>query len=566
MEKTNFELTNPQKSIWLIQQFYEDSTINSIAGYLRVHVACDFVKLEEAFNLFVKNNDAFRIRIVQDKNGPKQYIKEYTYQRIPVIKIKEEKELDNLEQEFVKEPFLVLEKKLYNVKFVELPNKEAVILLNLHHLISDAWTMIFCLNEVYKNYIELLNGKKATEFIENPSYTEFISSQKEYKETETFKKDKEFWETKFQNLPDYISFKTENVSSVVSNRKGYIIDGKIMQKVNDLCVKHKLSVYVFFLSLYTIYFRNIFGSNYYTIGNPVLNRSNYRQKHTAGMFVSTEPFVVKVNDEKTFLEHAQEIAKEQLAMYRHLKYPYDEIFEYVKRKHHTNNKLFDIIFSYQNAKINMIDESQPITAKWFQNYNQVESLMVHMKDTENAGELTIYYDYLINVLQPRQIEAMHERILAMLNQIVENIEIPLENLEIISEKEKDFLIKELNNTEKKYKKESNLVKEFEKIVKKYPNRIAVSCKNVSLTYEELNSKANALANKICSSNIKTDIIAFEIARSIEMIIAIWGILKSGHTYMPIDPEYPEERKNIMLNSSRSTYTNYKQGAFKKNFI
>lgn len=496
MEKTSFELTNPQKSIWLIQQFYENSTINSIAGNLRIHVPCDFAKLEEAFNLFVKNNEAFRLRIILDERGPRQYIKEYTYQKIPVISIEKESELECLEQAFVKEPFSVIEKKLYKVKFVQLPDKQAVILLNLHHLIADAWTMIFCLNEVYKNYLELLEGREFSEFEENPSYTEFIRSQEEYLQDTTYEKDKQFWEEKFRELPDYLSFKTETSASIVSCRKTYTIDEKLMEKVNNLCIKHKLSVYVFFLSLFTIYFRNRFNSNHYTIGNPVLNRSNYRQKHTAGMFVSTEPFVVKVNDENTFLEHSLEIAKEQLAMYRHLKYPYDEIAQYVNKKHQTNNKLFDIVFSYQNAKISMIDSNQPITAKWFANYNQVESLMIHMKDTENLGSLSIYYDYLVSAITPNQIEQMHEEILNMLGQVVENIEIPLAKLEIVGDKEKEILLNELNQTKRPYAYNSNLVKEFEKIVEKYPDNIAVTCKNEKLTYRQLNARANALARQI----------------------------------------------------------------------
>lgn len=174
MEETRLDLTNPQKSIWLTQQFYENSTINNIAGDLRIEVPCDFVKLEKAFNLFVKNNDAFRIRVILTENGPEQYVSNYQYESIPIIDITNINELDKIEENFVKEAFDVIEKRLFNVKFVRLPDNKAIILLNLHHLISDAWTMIFCLNEVYKNYIELLGGKNEIDFEENPSYIEFI--------------------------------------------------------------------------------------------------------------------------------------------------------------------------------------------------------------------------------------------------------------------------------------------------------------------------------------------------------------------------------------------------------
>lgn len=551
MEETRLDLTNPQKSIWLTQQFYENSTINNIAGDLRIEVPCDFVKLEKAFNLFVKNNDAFRIRVILTENGPEQYVSNYQYESIPIIDITNINELDKIEENFVKEAFDVIEKRLFNVKFVRLPDNKAIILLNLHHLISDAWTMIFCLNEVYKNYIELLGGKNEIDFEENPSYIEFIESQKEYLNSSAFQKDKEFWEDKFSVLPDYISFKSDMNTGIVSKRKEYTIDSKTMEKVNQICSDNKISAYVLFLSIFTVYFRNIFNSNCYAIGNPVLNRSNFRQKHTAGMFVSVEPFIVDVNDNDTFIEHAQKIAKEQLSMYRHLKYPYDELYKFVKEKHKSNNKLFDIVFSYQNAKIDMVDSNLPISANWFGNYNQVESLMVHMKDTEKSGDLSIFYDYLIDCLTDNQVEEMHSRILAILNQILDNEFIALKDLEIVSESEKNKLLYELNQTESKYQNNSNLVKEFEKIAQKYPNNIAVSYKDKKITYKELNERANALANKILDTKIDTDIVAFEMHRSIDMIIAVWGILKSGHTYMPIDPEYPEDRKKVMIESSKA---------------
>lgn len=551
MEKEKFELTNPQKSIWLTQQFYENSTINNIAGDLRIDVPCDFNKLEQALNMVIKNNDAYRLKITMTSDGVKQYIEEYKYEPIEIIEVNDINELEKLEEEFVKEPFSVIEKKLYNIKLAKLPDEKGVILLNLHHLVSDAWTMILFLNEVYKYYIEMVDESEVKAFEKNPSYIEFIKDQNEYLNDNSFNKDKEFWENKFNILPDLISFKSDVSTDIVSKRKEFTIDIETMKKVNEICSKNKLSAYVLLLSVFSIYFRNIFNSNCYTIGNPVLNRSNFRQKHTAGMFVSIQPFVVDVNDNDTFIEHAKKISKEQLTMYRHLRYPYDEIYRFVKKKHNSNNKLFDIVFSYQNAKIDMIDSNFPIKSNWFPNYNQIESLMVHIRDLENSGILSIYYDYLVDCLTEEQIEEMHNRVITILNQIIENETIRIKDLEIVSETEKSKLLYELNPSETYYPKDSNLVEEFEKTVEKYPNNVAVSFQGKKITYAMLNARANALANRIIATGIDTDIIAFQMHRSIDMIIAVWGILKSGHTYMPIDPEYPEDRKNIMLKSSQA---------------
>lgn len=550
MDVTKFELTNPQKSIWLVQQFYQDSTINSIAGYLKINTKCDFKVLEKAFNLFVKNNDAFRLKILNEKAGVKQYVDDYIYESIPVIDVESDEELERIGKEFVKYKF-ILNEKLFNVNLARMSNGEGLVLLNAHHLISDAWTMILCLNEVYENYIDLLNGKNENEFDMGPSYIDFINSQKEYYQSTAYEKDKIFWNTKFEDLPDYISFKTDEEPNIVSNRKVYKVSLRTMKKVTEICEKYNISIYVFFLSVFSIYLKNVFNSNFYTIGNPVLNRSNYKQKHTAGMFVSTEPFVVKINDNSTFIEHAQKMSKDQSAMYRHIKYPYEEIYEYVKEKYKTNNKLFDIVFSYQNAKMNNEGATLPIEQKWFQNYNQIESLMIHLRDVENSGEVSILYDYLVNYLDETKIDFIHNSILSMIEQIYLNNDILVKDIEVVSKEEKRFLENDLNQTKSEHEKNTNLVKRFEEIVDLYPNRIAVSCEDEKITYLELNERANALAKTIIETNIDTEIIAFEMRRSIDMIVTIWGILKSGHTYMPIDPEYPDERKEMMIKNSKT---------------
>ena len=188
MENKEFELTNPQKSIWLTQQFYENSTINNIAGDLRIDVPCNFEKLEQAINAVIKNNDGYRLKITMTENGVKQYVDEYKYVKVPDNNIGQliDEALDEIEKEFVKEPFNVIDNNLYNIKLAKFPDDRGVILLNLHHLVSDAWTMILFLNEVYQNYIQIVDGKDIEAFEEKPSYIEFIKSQEEYKKTKNF--------------------------------------------------------------------------------------------------------------------------------------------------------------------------------------------------------------------------------------------------------------------------------------------------------------------------------------------------------------------------------------------
>ena len=255
------------------------------------------------------------------------------------------------------------------------------------------------------------------------------------------------------------------------------------------------------------------------------------------------PFLFNINDSDSFIKFSNHIALEQKKMYRHIKYPYHEILNHVRKEFNFTESLYDIVFSYQNATI-------PSYCKWLPNFAQGESLQIHVKNLDSSKDsLSIHYDYLTDIFSDLDITLMHERIINMIDQVLKNENLLLSDFEITSKKERNEFFKTYNKTKCKYPSSSNIVNEFEKIVKKYPNKIAVSDSNTSLTYEELNNKANALAREILNQNIKTDIIAFALKRNISIYIAILGILKSGHTYMPIDTDYPKDRISFMLENS-----------------
>lgn len=543
MENDVYELTNPQKSIWYTEQFYNDSNINNIAGYLKINKNTDFKALEKAFNLFVTKNDSFKTKIVLEDSSPKQYFDDFIYENIEIIDLKDETQLAEFEESFPMQHIDVLENFLFLTKMLRFPNGSGILVLIAHHLISDAWTMSLVLEEIYQNYLQIIDGKEV-DLTPNPSYLEFIKSQSKYMESSKFEKDNEFWQDQFSTLPSIVSFKNNVKTSINANRKIYSLSKSLVNDINDFSEKHGISDYIFLLSIYNIYFRSIFNTDNFVIGNPVLNRSNYKEKNMTGMFVSIMPFVVNINKSLSFLDLCTNMAKSQKKMYRHIRFPYHEILDFIRKTHNFSDSLYDIIFSYQNATI-------PNFCKWLPSHSQAESLQIHIKNVaEETNNLSIHYDFLTDIFSEKDIELMHGRILGLIKQVLSDPSKNINDLEIISKKERKLLDK-FNKTKAKYDKKSNIVEAFEHIVKKYPKNIAVQDKNTSYTYEELNNRANYLAKYILDKNIKTDVIAFSLSRCVDIVVTILAILKSGHTYMPIDPEYPTERINFMLENSKT---------------
>lgn len=541
-EKEIYELTNPQKSIWMSEQYYKGTNINNIVGYVKIEKNANLQALEKAFNILVQKNDSFKTKIIMENSIPKQYFDDFVYENIEIIELKDESQLSQFETSFPMQNIDTDNGFLFLPKILSFPNGSAILAIITHHLISDAWTISVILEEFYQIYLKVINNEEV-DLTPFPSYIEFIKSQEQYMISDKFENDKNYWQEQFENLPNMINFKNNTKTSIHANRKIFTFNKPTADKITAFCQENKISEYIFLLSVFNIYFFNVFNADNFVIGNPVLNRSNFREKQISGMFVSIMPFIVNIDKSASFAEFCQELANNQKQMYRHIKYPYHEILNYVRKQHNFLDSLYDIVFSYQNSAV-------PSYCKWLPNHAQVESLQIHIKNiAEEKNNLSIHYDYLTDIFSEEEINIMHERILNLIDQAIKSPSSTVSSYEIISKNETKKILKEFNDTSVEYNKNSNIVKELEKIVEKYPNNIAVKDSNMSYTYNELNKRANILANKILENGNSSEIIAFSLKRSVDIVVTILGILKSGHTYMPIDPEYPTERINFMLENS-----------------
>ena len=191
-------------------------------------------------------------------------------------------------------------------------------------------------------------------------------------------------------------------------------------------------------------------------------------------------------------------------------------------------------------------------SKWLFNNNISEDLDIHLYDINDTGNVIMAYDYKTEKYSVEEIYSIHERFLNIINQILENTNILLKDIELVTPSEKNKLLYDFNNTKTNYPQDKTLVELFEEQVLKTPDNIALVFGDDNLTYKELNEKANSLAYYLRNNNIgRNDIVGIMVNRSLEMIVSILAVLKSGACYIPIDPEYPQDRIEYMLSNSNA---------------
>lgn len=545
-----YNLTFPQKNIWLENKLYNSSSVNLITGIININKGFNIGYCKEAINYIIKNNDSMRIHIFSNGSIVYQKIEDYVFDDIEVIKIENENQKKLFIKKFKSEDMDIQKGKLYSFKILNYGNDKGSILLKMHHIISDAWSYSKIIEQFVKNYESLEKTGNVVED-EVPSYISYINSTEEYKNSEKFSKDEEFWKEYLDGISSKVSIK-DNTKKIgnKSSRYNVKLNKELNDKIINYCKNNKISLYVMFLTAFFTYMYRITEKNDMVIGTPSLNRSNFKEKQMIGMFVSTLPLRVKIHENIKFLDLAHEIAKNTMSIFRHQRYPYVKTLKNIREKNKFSDNLYSMILSYQNARVEFEDKKKYDT-KWYENDFQNEDLQIHILDMDNTGILEMNYDYLNELFSKKEIEYLHTRIIAIMENAILDENIDVENIEIMSKAEKNKILYEFNDTKNDYKKDKSVIELFEEQVKKHPNDIALIFENEKLTYEELNNRANAVANFLIENGVNpNDKIAICMKRNIKLIVTLIATLKCRATYIPIDITYPSERINYILNNSK----------------
>lgn len=553
MEK-RYDLTFPQENIWLVNKLYNSSKTNLITGIININKGFKEINCAKAVNLVIKNNDALRIKIKVENNNPYQIIEEYVYQDIKIIDMQNFDDLKKEEYigEYKKRDIDILNDKLFEFSVLKYSNDSGAVLLKMHHIVSDAWSYSKIVEQFIKYYNNIENSEEVEEGV-TPGYTEYINSTMEYKISEKYAKDSTFWNEYLEGYNDDISLKskTKNISNTCK-RYNVKLDKKINDDIKEYCKIHRTSPYVLFLAAFSTYIYRIKDKNDIVIGTPTLNRANFKEKQMLGMFVSTLPLRIKLNESETFLNLVQEIGRNTMGIFRHQKFPYTEIVKNAHDKNNNISKLFSILLSYQNARVEY-EDIEKYDTKWYANDFQNEDLQIHMLDMDSTGILEINYDYLDEIFEDVEIEYLHTRLLAILKHAIEDESIDIENINIMSEEEKNVILNDFNNTKMEYQKDKSIIDLFEEQVEKTPQSIALVFEDKKVTYKELNEMSNSVAHFLIENEkIKSgDIVGIKLNRSVELISAILGVAKTGATYLPIDPTFPKDRIEYIKNNSKA---------------
>ena len=248
------------------------------------------------------------------------------------------------------------------------------------------------------------------------------------------------------------------------------------------------------MSIYSIYTNRVCNLDTFVIGTPILNRCNFKEKQCTGMFISTIPFKVNIDSGSSFNEFTSNISTQFMQIFRHQKYPYQNILQDLRKINPHVPNLYDFLISYQNVRSDKQTNSVNYSSQWVSNGNISDSLNIHLYDMNDIGSLNIAYDYQINKYTSKDIENLHFRIIGIIEQILDNPSILLKDIHVLTSLELEEIKKYYTNTQVDFNFCDNILKQIEHNAKGHLNKIAIETATDSITYEELFKRINQLSN------------------------------------------------------------------------
>lgn len=529
----NMNLTRPQKLIYDMEKF-TGGTIAVLCGAMLVRGEKPLVEIKRAASELCRLNDALRIRIDESEDEVSQVVCDYAERDFSVLRFDTRDALDSYAEKYAKLP-LDLHGDLCEINIVILP-KQYGLLVKMHHLIGDAWSFAL----IGTQFNRLLNG----ETIETYSYADYVASENSYIQGKRYEKDKAYFVDLFKRCDEVTYLNEKNVDTSDACRKTFVIGKADADRIKAYAKAKDTSAFMLFAAALSVYInRTKMNAERFYIGTAVLNRNGAKEQNTAGMFVNTAPMLIELDNDSSFAENLASIEETVLSVFRHQRFNYGDLLTAIRKDYGFNEKLYDVILSYQNATVAGAD----VETVWYHSGMQSESLQMHIDDRDRDGIYRIHYDYLTEKFSAQEIEGLHAHLVSLLFDAIRNDAKKLYELDILPPAEKQRLLHTFNDTAVEYPKDRCVHQLFEAQVAKTPHKTALIAADKTLTYAELNAEANRIAHSLVEKGIgKNDIIAFQVSRKSCLVALMLGILKSGASYMPIDPAYPKDRVDYMV--------------------
>jgi amino acid adenylation domain-containing protein len=555
-------LSFAQQRLWFLEQLGELGSTYHIPTRLRLRGSLDRAALARTLERIVARHESLRTVFVLVDGEPVQRVLPMEESGFQVVEHDlrsspdAEDALDRLAQDAADAPFDLERGPLFRAALARLADDDYLLMVTMHHVVSDAWSMGVFIRELITLYLAFSRGEPDP-IPELPvQYADYAAWQRRWVEGEVLEAQAAYWTRTLAGAPELLELPTDHARPARQDHTGASLQVELGRELTasltELSQRHGTSLYMTVLAGWATVLARLSGQNDVVVGSPSTNRARPEVENLIGFFVNTLALRADFSGAPTVAELLAQVKARVIEGQRNQDIPFEQVVERLRpARSLAYSPLFQVMFAWQSSTgsaavelpgLSLAPAASPpqVTAKF--------DLLLFMGDT--AGELTGKVEYATSLFERSTVERWVGYLRAVLEAMVADDTLAVDRLPMLPGAERALVLREFNDTRREYPREACVHELFEAQVERTPDAVAVVFEGERVTYAELNARANRLAHHLRALGAGPDTrVGICAERSVEMVVGLLGILKSGGAYVPLDASYPVDRLRNMVEDS-----------------
>ncbi len=557
-----FPLSFAQQRLWFLDQLEPGNSTYNIYAAVRLRGPLNVAALEQSLNEILRRHEALRTTFATVEGQPIQMISSPEPFTLSIADLRQfpeterEPEARRLATEEARRPFDLARGPLLRTTLLRLSEEDHILLLTMHHIISDGWSRGVLYRELSALY-EAFSAGKPSPLPEPPiQYADFAVWQRQWLQGKTLEVQLSYWKKQLEGAPSVLEVPTDRPRPAVQTfrgaRQSLVLSKSLTEAVKALSRQEGATLFMTLLAAFKTLLHRYTGQDDIIVGSPIAGRNRPEVEGLIGFFVNTLVLRTDLSGNPSFRELLSRVREIALEAYAHQDLPFEKLVEELQPERNlSHSPLFQVMFVLQNTPGQAL-ELPDLKLNPMEVDNDTAKFDLTLSVVEGTEGLQGTFEYNTDLLDAVTVKRMVGHLRTLLEGTVANPEQRIEALPLLTEAERHQLLVEWNDTQANYPKDLCIHQLFEAQVERTPEAVAVVSEEQQLTYRELNTRANQLAHYLRKRGVGPDVlVGICVERSLEMVIGLLGILKAGGAYVPLDPAYPKERLVFMLEDTQA---------------
>ena len=554
-------LSYAQQRLWFLWQLDPDNTAFNIPAALQLQGPLNIEALRHSFEALVSRHESLRTTFAQAQDEAVQVIHPASAFSLALESAEglapdeQQSRIDGFVERLASQPFDLEHGPLLRVSLLKLADDDHVLVVAMHHIVSDGWSVPIMIEELILLYQAHLRGVEANLPVLAVQYADYAAWQRQWMDAGEQERQLTYWQAQLGGEQPVLQLPADRPRSAVQDQAGadceIPIDAALAHQLKQLAMRENCTVFMVLLASFQALLHRYSGQAEVRVGVPVANRTRAEAERLIGFFVNTQVLKAQMHSQMGFNELLAQVKASVLGAQAHQDLPFEQLVEALQPERSlSHSPLFQVMLNHQYEEAGVAPAIEGLSVKNLSWKRQTAQYELTLNTLEHAQGLSATLSYATALFDASTVERISSHWLNLLRAVCNKPALPIGEFALLSVQEQQTLLHDFNRSHYTGGHGECVQQTLEAQASRAPDAVALLFGAHAMSYGELNRRANRLARKLVELGVGPEVlVGIALERSMDMVVGLLAILKAGGAYVPMDPQYPRERLAFMIEDS-----------------